>query len=491
MSTVHGAASRAITQRAVVSGSFGRMFPSSEARRATGLEMAKRFGLPDGKMDGGRTTSGQESSRIHAGFTFLGQFIDHDLTLEATSTLDRPSTPDHLTDFRSPRLDMDNLYGAGPTVSPHLYDMASHATKLLTSADGVDHARTPENVALIGDPRNDENLLLSQLHLALVTFHNQVVDQLSDGTITDVFGAAFPSKPTDEPPTEQPAATLEQLLDVDNYYNELFATAQRLVRWHYQWVVVHDFLAMVADPAVVEDLLKHGPRFFHPGPRPFMPVEFAAAAFRFGHSLIRSDYRINENVSLKIFPDDPDAPTDPRTDLRGGPVDPDHAVDWSFLFATDRGRQAQFARKIQATINTQLLDLPVSAVPGARAGALARPVASLAVRNLLRSESLGLPSGQEVARRIGEIPLTDDELDTSGPVYLWYYVLKEAEVLNGGEHLGPVGSRIVGETLIGLLDADPTSYRSAFAAWKPTLASRNGEFGIADLLRFAGVTGAS
>src|SRR5207248_4131580 len=131
-------------------------------------------------------------------------------------------------------------------------------------------------------------------------------------------------------------------------------------------------------------------------------------------------------------PDDPDAPASPRTDLRGGPVDAAHAVDFSFFFATSPDRQPSHAKRFDATLNTQLLDLPVSAVPGAHAGALARPLGSLAVRNLLRSETLGLPSGQDVARKVGEEPLTDQQLDSTGPIYLWYYLLKEAQTLGHG-----------------------------------------------------------
>jgi hypothetical protein len=490
MTPVHGSTSRGLGGNGL-SGELGRMFPTLPARRPTGLAMAEEFGLPGGKMDGGQTIEEQESPRLHAGFTYLGQFIDHDLTLEATSVLDRASEANGLTDFRSPRLDMDNLYGSGPTASPHLYSKASNQTKLLTSADGVDLARTAEDVALIGDPRNDENLILAQLHLAFIKFHNRVVDELRAGTIPDALGRLLPPKPPDEPHDEQPGATLDQLLDVDNYYNDVFSAAQRLVRWHFQWIVLHEFLPAVADPAVVSDVVSQGPRFFRPGSRPFIPVEFTAAAFRFGHPTVRSAYRINEKFDGKIFPDDPDELAVPRRDLRGGPVDAEHAVDFSFLFPIDPHRRAQFARKIEAKLNTQLLDLPVSAVPGARAGALARPVASLAVRNLLRSETLGLPSGQDVARKLGEVPLTDEELETTGPIYLWYYVLKEAEVLAGGAHLGPVGSRLVAEVLVGLLDADPTSFRSAFPEWQPTLASHTGHFGIADLLNFAGVTAAN
>lgn len=372
-------------------------------------------------------------------------------------------------------------------MSAHLYDPASFSTKLAISKDGVDLARTADGVALIGDPRNDENMLLAQLHLTLMKFHNRVVDLLRDGKITDALGEFVPPKPPDEPDHEQPTATLDQLLDVENYYNDVFASAQQLVRWHYQWIIVHEFLPTVADEKVVRDIERHGPRFYRPGDRPFIPAEFAVAAFRMGHPTIRSSYRVNENFAGKIFPDDPEAPTAPRTDLRGGPVDAEHAVDWRFFFDVGQRGDLQFAKRLDATLNTQLLDLPVSAVPGAKEGALARPVASLVVRNLLRSEAQGLPSGQDVARKIGETPLTDEQLGTDGPIYLWYYILKEAEVLADGRHLGPVGSRLVAEVLIGLLDADPTSYRSAFPAWQPTLGRREGSFGIADLLRVAGV----
>jgi len=490
MSALHGSSSRALSSGALsTSGSFGRMFPDLPPRRPTGLGQAKEFGLPGGKMDGGQTTDDQENPNLPAGFTYLGQFIDHDLTLDAMSELGQRSDPSAMTDSRTPRLDMDNLYGAGPVVSQHLYDPSSHDTKLAHSADGVDLARTGHGVALIGDPRNDENLILAQLHLALIKFHNAVVDALRAGRITDALGRKLPPRPPDEPQDEQPGIALDQLLDVENYYNTVFSSAQQLVRWHYQWLVVHEFLMRVGDPELVRDVEKNGPRFFQPQHSVTMPVEFAAAAFRFGHPTVRSSYRVNENFTGKIFPDDPDAEPEPRTDLRGGPVLPEHAVDWRYFFPVEGHRRHQDTKRINSVLNSQLLDLPVSAVPGAKKGALARPVASLVVRNLLRSETLGLPSGQDVARKVGETPLTDRELESEGPSYLWYYILKEAEVRADGLHLGRVGTRIVAEVLIGLLDADPASYRSAYPDWRPTLADACGQFGPADLLRFAGVAG--
>jgi hypothetical protein len=455
-------------------GRFGRMFPTLPARRPTGLPLAEQYGLPGGKLDGGQTTAAEENPSIPAGFTYLGQFIDHNITFDPLSVLGQRAQLGTLVDFRPPRLDLANLYGSGPTVQPYLYDPDSDATKLALAADGVDLARTDAGTALIGDPRNDENMLLSQLHLAMIKFHNAIVDGLRSGKFTDVFGNVLPPKPPNEPPTEQPGVPLSILLDVDNYYDRVLASAQQLASWHYQWIIVHEFLPLFGDPVVVADVEANGPTFFRPRTHPFMPVEFSVAGFRaLGHPSVRSSYQVNANFAGKIFPDNPDAPTTPRTDLRGGPVSAADAVDFSFFFATDPTRQPQHTKKFNAKLNTQLLDLPISAVPGGKDGALARPVASLAVRNLLRSEALGLPSGQDVARKVGEEPLSDQQLDSTGPIYLWYYLLKEAELLGSQTHLGPV-------------DADPGAYRVAYPHWRPTLGT-DGSFGIVDLLKIAGV----
>lgn len=482
--SAHGMSSRGLAGAGSTSGNFSRMFPQLPPRPATGLAMALKFGAPGGLMDAGPTTDGQCSLTTSAGFTFLGQLIDHDLTLDALSQLGDRDEP--AVDFRTPRLDLDNVYGAGPVVSRTIYDGSAEG-KLRLAADGVDFGRTSEGAALIADPRNDENMLLAQLHLAFIKFHNRVTDLLAAGRITDAYGQPLPAKPADEPPGQQPDVPLDQLLDVNNYYALLYSSARRLVQWHYQWIVVHEFLPTIGHAGIVAEVEQNGPQFFKPDASGAMPVEFSVAAFRFGHPTVRSDYQVNERFRGKIFPDDPDAPTVPRTDLRGGPVSATDAVDFRYFFNVSDQVQPQTMRGIRASLNTQLLDLPVSAVPGAQRGALARPVASLAVRNLLRSEALGLPAGQDVARLVGELPLTEEQLGTSGPTYLWYYILKEAELLHGGEHLGPVGTRIVAEVLIGLLDADPASYRSMFPRWQPTLANAEGVFEMADLLRLAGV----
>jgi hypothetical protein len=496
MSMRHGSTTRGLDVPRGVdppTGRFGRMFPTLEARPPTGLPMAEKFGLPQGLVDGGFTSHGQDSPTMDAGFTFFGQFIDHNLTFDVTSMLGRQVDPEAIHNFRVPMLDLDHLYGSGPFANPHLYDTTSDNTKLVLSPDGVDLARTvpgdgSAGVALIGDPRNDENLLLNQIHLAFIKFHNQVVDALRTQKITDVFGDRLPpAPPSSVPPELPPNASIDQLLNVRTYFDTLFAKAQQVVRWHYQWIIVHEFLPLVAGQDSVDRVNEHGLQFFAPGGNPFIPVEFAVAAFRFMHPTIRSDYVINDEHTLPLFPLDfnEPAPTDPylRADLRGGPVAPEFAVDFTKFFAFN-GQRPQRAKRIEAKLNTRLLDLPpITDVPKE----IARQLRSLVVRNLLRSETQELPSGQDIARKIGEVSLTDAELGTTGPIYLWFYILKEAELKHNGGRLGPVGALIVTEVLLGLLDADPMSYRSTYPIWTPTLADSEGNFGIADLLRFAEV----
>ncbi|MEO7193795.1 MAG: heme peroxidase family protein [Pseudonocardiaceae bacterium] len=449
------------------------------------MSEAVPLGGPGGKMDGGTTGPDQGNPETAAGFTYFGQLIDHNITFDPVSVLGRQVDPEKVRDFRPARLDLDNLYGSGPTVEPYLYEPMTHHTKFPVQDDSIDLARTSGGVALIGDPRNDENLILAQLHLAFSKFHNRVVDGLQQGTTTDALGDKFPPNP---PPPPDPAdQSIERLLDVQSYYDDLLTKAQQLVRWHFQWIIVHEYLPLICGSDIVDDIIKNGRRFYLPEKEPFIPVEFAVAAFRFGHPTVRSSYQVNESFTAPIFAGDSNPPPGTRTDLRGGPVMVGDNVDWSFFFPTSQQQEPQPSKKITATLTTPLLDLPDSAIPGSVEMALTEPLRSLAVRNLLRSETQELPSGQDVARKIGERALTDSELDTSGPIYLWYYILKEAEVLRHGLRLGPVGARIVAEVLLGILDEDPMSYRSMYPAWTPTLADGDGLFGIVQLLRFAGV----
>jgi len=465
-------------------GRFGRLFPALDPRQPTGESMSDTMGAGGGPMDSGNAT--HESTNLPAGITFLGQFLDHDLDFDPTSSLERQSDPSGISNFRTPALDLDNIYGSGPGATPHIYDSDSGGEKLLVN--GTDLARNGQGTALIGDPRNDENMIISQLELAFMKCHNAIVDGLKSGTFKDAFGV--------------PVTTNG---DASGGESTVFLAAQQLLRWHYQWMVLHEFLPTICGAPIVNDVLTKGPRFFRPSKayQPFIPVEFSVAAYRFGHATIRATYNVNPaHPAVPLFPTDPAASKNPpRTDLRGGPVDPSFAVQWSNFFARDPKNPPQKAKRIEPFLNTLLLDLPNGVVPAN----VPKPLRSLATRNLLRSEALMVPCGQDIARAMGvanvlapadlrkvamdaggkTIPVTDEQLRSC---YLWYYLLAEAYHDSKGERLGEVGARIVAEVIVGVVDADSLSYRNMFPRWTPTLPSvKPGTFTIADLLNLAGV----
>ncbi len=408
-----------------------------------------------------------------AGMTFLGQFLDHDLTFDPTSSLARRQDPESIRNFRIPALDLDSVYGGGPGVSPHLYDTSvdrGRTTMLIEEiagsaavcSDGVartDLPRNSQNTALIGDPRNDENLIVSQLHLAMLRFHNAVVADVRD----DIGASATPE--------------------------EIFAEAQRIVRWHYQWIVVHGFLVKTCGAEVVRDVLSNGRKFYEWRHQPFVPVEWSVAAYRFGHSQVRPSYRANFGnpsttgpfVAMIFEPAlggaDPD-------DLRGGCRAPRRFIDWQTFFDFGDG-EARPNKAIDTKLSSVLFNLM-----GMGTGS---PV-SLAQRNLLRNLTMKLPSGQRVAKamrlpvlaRADLADLTEQDLDRRTP--LWFYVLKEAEVVGHGTRLGPVGGRIVAEVMIGLIEGDPNSYLAQDPEWRPEYGTGD-TVTMTDLLTKAGVVG--
>jgi Animal haem peroxidase len=452
-------------------GRFGRLFRKLEAyvpSEARIEAIAQVMAEPPGA---GKSL---DNTTLPAGYTYLGQFVDHDITFDPASVLDRQNDPDALSNFRTPRFDLDSVYGRGPADQPYLYDppaVPKGAERLrIAERDGLkDLPRDDRGVALIGDPRNDENVFVNHVHLTILHFHNAVCDWLEDNP-HQIRGG-----------------------------EDTFAAAQRIVRWHYQWIVVHDFLRRITDRDTYDDILRHEElvpggrkveqprlRFFSWQQQVFMPVEFAVAAYRFGHSLVRPVYKLNTTVpALPIF-----TPTSAHDDPLahwGGfrPLPRKWQVEWRRFFEVgqaDEQNPLQLTRKIDRMLAGALLNMPAEQIPPGS-------INNLAKRNLTRGARLGLPSGQSVARAMGLEPLSDDELalPQGGPAPLWYYVLREAEIQQSGERLGRVGSRIVAEVFLGLLVADPSSYLSNEPGWKPFLQddSRD-DFTMPDLIEFSG-----
>jgi len=432
-------------------GKYGRMFPDlpcPETDETVLLTLGRAGSVMDAASKKGDDDTSTDNPRIPAGFTFLGQFIAHDITADRSLLLHHARL-NELRNFRTPRLDLESLYGAGPTGSPYLYDL-DDADKFLLGVDDRgamdDLPRNRQGRALLGDPRDDVHLIISQLHLAFLKFHNAIVDYLRNKGMrkADVFGEA-----------------------------------QRLVRWHYQWIVVHEFLPLTAGEDLMRDILANGLKFYAYDERPYIPVEFADAAYRYGHSQVRSIYTLNEGgVKGQVFPD-----------CAGTcPVRHDRVINWEYFFTIDGRRSPQASKRIDTILAHSLIDLPDSVV-----GETETPEEhSLAYRDLVRGEALDLPSGEAIARAMGIEPLSKDEvgLDKMGwksETPLWFYILREAEVRHRGERLGEVGGRIVAEVLLGLIDGDPNSYRNAKTEWRPELpGAQEGHFTMADLLRFGG-----
>jgi hypothetical protein len=492
----------------VMEGRFTRLFPTAPAAVFADADLATLAAAmvaePDIPPTPESEVDPEENPGMDAAYTYLGQFIDHDVTLDLTSQLRERLTAEQLrrlVDFRTPRLDLDHVYGRGPGEQPYLYQ--SDGVHLLLGAplsgnaldpNAADLPRGPSGRALIGDPRNDENRIVAQLHAIMLRFHNAIADAMPGAGFVDVRNAA---------------------------------------RWHYQWVVINDFLPTVIQASVVQEVFPHlasgGSIADHP-PQfrieklrhglELMPVEFSVAAYRFGHSAVRPIYRLNETVMRRqIF----STSSDPAGDLGGfRPMPSDFAIDWQFFIDLDHGappappsdandpvvRRPQKAYKIDTSLVNPLGLLPPS---------VASNPSSLALRNLERGVTFGLPSGQTVAQLLGFTPLSDDQLvigkateedprqplsslvpAMAGSCPLWTYVLSEAQTtswaLDPGNpdkdtiptRLGPVGGHIVAEVLAALLQGDRTSFLSMNPGFVPLAQfTHNGNFGLAELINAA------
>jgi hypothetical protein len=471
---------------------FGYMSPLP-VRNATRLpfnppNMARLNQLGNLMADPGRETS--PDSTIPAGFTYVGQFVDHDVTFDVSSSLDAATDAETVHNMRSPSLDLDSLYGRGPALQPYLYVFPSSGpdtaikfqlgTNTITGPGGpagsigtpagmqtqtdfdVPRVHDPLNpanaplTAIIGDPRNDENLIVVQFHQTMLRFHNAVVD----------------------------------LLVLAGFTGDIFVEAKRIVTQHYQWAVVNDFLKRICGMAAVNASLG---TVVAPIGSPFrMPVEFAVAAYRFGHSMIRDRYWVNFNFPAATMQQVFAFNRKPNL-----PILSTWVVDFNAFFDTGVPVPVNNrARRIDSVLANELEHLP----------GLAGLMAVLATRNLRRGLALGLPSGQGMAGFFGVAPLTDAQvkqdlpanevalLEANGGLLLkktplWYYVLREAAVLNSGNQLGPVGGRIVTDTFVRILKRDAGSYLNVSGGFTPFLPSVTpGDFTFADLAIFAGVT---
>jgi hypothetical protein len=492
---------------------FTRMFPdlapfsqqTNDARKAVQL-LGARGGLLDAHDDlsdpvGSITHPGPvnlDNPDMTAGMTFLGQFLDHDITFDKKSALNAKVSPLKTINFRTAAFDLDSVYGDGPQGSPQLYETVSGRIKFILqrtpgsetvsrhNAARFDVPRDAHANAIVAESRNDENAVISQMQVAFLSLHNAVTDWLA----------------------AQPAYKGASA-------DRLFGDARRLVTWHYQWIILHEFLPKTIGAGRLAQILRDGPKFYRPQEpvnrfqaadgqsMPRIPIEFSAAAYRFGHSQVRPSYRLNFGATngaplfLFIFDDSQDPASADPNDLRGGKRAARRFIDWQTFFDFGDGNFRNNKR-----IDTHLSSV-LMALPGARGPSPGLPsdgLQSLPARSLTRGVNFGIPSGQAIARKLNVPVLTPAQLhelapfaldstttmDTSTP--LFYYVLKEAEVMEDGLRLGPVGGDIVGEVFVGLLQQDSSAYLKVQPDWKPTLpSSRPGDFRMTDLLKFAGV----
>jgi Animal haem peroxidase len=478
----------AVMARAVDTRDFGFLFGSLQDDPDNLLPERRRTRDALVRLGRAMQAGGGGDSAIPAAYTYFGQFLDHDITLELESAtladlvdpdltpLGRAEIREKIRNARTATLGLDSVYG-GLAPRDDQDNEKMRIGRVSTSGDrpeGKDafndlprrgRRSDPklDREALIGDPRNDENLIVAQLHVAFLRAHNRLVNLGED-----------------------------------------FIGARRLVRQHYQHIVLHDFLKRIADPQVVDETIAQN-RVYTPGAdRLIMPLEFSVAAYRLGHSMVRSQYNFNVNFPTATF------------DLlftftaMGGQLGGEDTLPERWIIEWEHFVNAGIPFTRTRSIDTRLVE-PLFELPDLQGRPLPENRGRLAVRNLLRGYLLRLPTGQAVARALGQrlqgvrnIPVLTEQqiMDASSDEQvqvlqdaeflqrktpLWYYILAEAASLEGGERLGPVGSTIVAEVLVGLIRRSEGSIL-ATANWQPTLPSAQaGRFTLTDLLKFARV----
>ena len=494
-------------------GQFVRLLPPNDKPwiDAKLTELAGRMLSDETDLNDG--ADAEENLYVPAGYTYFGQFVDHDLSFDTTSNFAKPGSA--ASSLRTPSLDLDCIYGSGPADQPYMYaadgatllpdDPAAWDLLRIRAADGT------LGRAVIGDKRNDENSIVCQIQLVMIKFHNAVV-------------AAFKAKGLSG--------------------GDLFERARQEVTWTYQRLVLEDYLKRIVNTPSYDYFTQRraeiGPEayfLYKPSLRTAIPIEFAGAAYRFGHSMVRTGYRLNTQTKKRVF----DASDSPEESLIGfQPLRADHVIDdWRRFFVDDSippgakllkngpepvendpAVRLQFAYKIDTSLVEPLAKLPPSIGGGL----------SLADLNLRRGNlaSYLIAPAQKFAAALGEPLLDAKYLVTRGdadggvvfksisevdPVFttatpLWFYMLAEAQVgvvdywidvkkkaplveedfMSGPcsvSQLGPVGGRILLEVFNGLVDSDPFSFRNHPAASQWSAPLIGATFSFWHLLRFA------
>ena len=494
------------------------------------------------------------NSTIPAVYTYWGQFIDHDMTAntdrtsaisDVTKSPIEPTDPAvvaaELKNLRRPTFDLDSVYGNGPGLDEDYYrpdpgpadkgfydgirfrmgendttvgipgvrippedDLSRDLPRIgvLLDAGIITDDDLPESLLtdpskrtrpMIGDLRNDENLIVAQFHLAFLRFHNEVVDAIE--STPDVFG-----------------------LDADASDAQRFEAARRLTRYHYQWLVVHDYLKTVTMPGLVDKILLGGNQHYAPLPSGelFAPIEYSVAAFRFGHTMVRGGYDHNRNFGTPVPPagfvepfakfedlfrftgngheiDATDITKSVLNPFRGLPTLPfNWIIEWDRMTNKLDPNEGHMARRIDTRLVDPIHNMVNEGTDEQFQDDAGKPIRqllrSLAQRNLLRGYGLSVPTGQAMAAAMQVTPLSPAELQEGNTdavnqaladggfiehTPLWYYVLKEAEVRANGNTLGELGSRIVIETQLGLMRNDANSYlNDGEGEWDPSKGVR-------------------